>query len=164
MSDTIVILDNIRSAHNVGSVFRTCDAAGVSKIFLLGITPTPIDRFGRPQPEIQKTSLGAVDTVEWEHIGSGETRAVEEGLELIVRLKESGYSIVVVEQVPHSVSFYDFEPTPKTVFIFGAEVEGVHPEIIAAADQVLEIPMAGQKESLNVSVTTGIVLFGTKKC
>lgn len=157
----IVILDNIRSAHNVGSVFRTSDGAGVSKIYLIGPTPTPIDRFGREQPEIKKTSLGASKSVEWEHVGDAGSKSGDETEGLITRLKEDGYTVVSVEQTPDSISFYDFKVPDKVVYIFGAEVDGVQPEIIKASDQTLEIPMVGMKESLNVSVTAGIVLFKT---
>ncbi len=154
-----IILDNIRSAHNVGSIFRSADGAGVEKIYLVGPTPTPIDRFGRIQPEIAKTSLGANDSIPWEHIGKAGSGSVQEALVLITQLKEKGFTIVAVEQAQHSISLYDFTVPEKVVYILGAEVEGVHREIIDVADVVLEIPMAGIKESLNVSVTAGIVLF-----
>ena len=154
-----IILDNIRSAHNVGSIFRSSDGAGVEKIYLVGPTPTPVDRFGRSQPEIVKTSLGASESIPWEHVGSADSESVEEALSLIASLKKDGFAIVVVEQAPDSISLYDFEVPQKVVYVMGAEVEGVHQEIIEVADVVVEIPMAGMKESLNVSVTAGIVLF-----
>lgn len=157
--EKIVILDNIRSTHNVGSIFRTSDAAGVSKILLLGITPTPIDRFGRLQPEIAKTSLGATDSVAWEKVGEGDTLATIEGVTLVYKLKGEGFTVVAVEQAEDAVMLHDFEPPEKVVYILGAEVEGVQSELIGVADVVLEIPMLGMKESLNVSVTAGIVLF-----
>ncbi len=154
-----IILDNIRSAHNVGSIFRSADGAGVEKIYLVGPTPTPIDRFGRLQPEIAKTSLGASQSVGWKHIGNAGSESVKESLELIKTLKDEGFIVVAVEQAPHSVSLYDFEVPQKVVYIMGAEVEGVHQELIDVADIVLEIPMLGMKESLNVSVTAGLVMF-----
>jgi len=154
-----IILDNIRSAHNVGSIFRSSDGAGVEKVYLVGPTPTPVDRFGRPQPEIVKTSLGACDSVEWEHIGDTGSESIQESISLINTLKDDGFTIVAVEQAPHSVSLYDFTVPEKVVYIMGAEVEGVHQELIDVCDLVLEIPMKGIKESLNVSVTAGIVLF-----
>lgn len=154
-----IILDNIRSAHNVGSIFRSSDGAGVEKIYLVGPTPTPLDRFGRAQPEIIKTSLGASESIQWEHIGDAGSESVAEALALIAQLKKEGFTIVAVEQVPDSVSLYDFKMPEKIVYIMGAEVEGVHQELIEVADVVLEIPMSGIKESLNVSVTAGIVLF-----
>ncbi len=155
----IVILDAIRSAHNVGSIFRTSDAAGVEKIYLAGPTPDPIDRFGRVQKEIAKTSLGASESVPWEHVGTIDNRATEEVLQLIAVLATEGYTIVAVEQGAGSVDVYDFNVPKKVAYIFGAEVEGVQEELMKAADVVLELPMQGMKESLNVSVAAGIVLF-----
>ena len=154
-----IILDNIRSAHNVGSIFRSSDGAGVEKIYLVGPTPTPVDRFGRPQPEIVKTSLGASESIQWEHIGDAGSESVQEALALITKLKSEGFIVVAVEQSPKSVSLYGFVVPEKVVYIMGAEVEGVHKELIEIADVVVEIPMQGMKESLNVSVTAGIVLF-----
>lgn len=159
MSQKIVILDSIRSAHNVGSIFRTSDGAGVQKIYLCGPTPDPIDRFGRTQNEIMKTSLGACESIPWEHIGTIDNRATEEVGALCTELKKDGFTIVVVEQAPGSVDLYDFQVPDKVAYIFGTEVEGVQQTLIDIADVVLELPMAGVKESLNVSVTAGIVLF-----
>lgn len=156
MPQKIIILDNIRSAHNVGSIFRTADGAGVEKIYLLGYTPTPIDRFGRPQPEIAKTSLGASEVIPFENIENADAE------NLIARLKQEGFAIVAVEQIPSSVSLYDFTVPPKVCYILGNEIDGVSKEIVALADMAVEIPMEGQKESLNVSVTAGIVLFHRK--
>ena len=159
MSEKIVLIDNVRSAHNVGSIFRTADGAGVSKIYLIGPTPTPTDRFGREQPEIAKTSLGASTSVSWEHVGEMEKKSTNEAVDLIGRLQNDGFTVVAVEQTPTSISLHDFTVPQKVAYIFGAEVEGVQQELIDAADSVLEIPMQGAKESLNVSVTAGIVLF-----
>lgn len=153
MPQKIIILDNIRSAHNVGSIFRTADGAGVGKIYLLGYTPTPVDRFGRPQPEIAKTSLGASEVIPFEHIENTDTE------NLIERLKQEGFQIVAVEQTPSSVSLYDFTVPPKVCYIVGNEIDGVSEELLSLADTAVEIPMEGKKESLNVSVTAGIVLF-----
>lgn len=153
MSQKIIILDNIRSAHNVGSIFRTADGAGVEKIYLLGYTPTPIDRFGRPQPEIIKTSLGASEIIPFEHIENTDAES------LINHLKQEGFAIVAVEQTSSSVSLYDFTVPPKVCYILGNEVEGVSRGLLTLADTVVEIPMEGQKESLNVSVSAGIALF-----
>lgn len=149
----VVILDNIRSSHNVGSIFRTSDGAGVELIYLLGYTPTPIDRFGRVEPKIAKTSLSATLSVPWEQV---EPR---DELALITRLKSDGYTVVAVEQTKQAVDFYEFDVPDKVAYIFGAEVEGVRPELLAAVDKIIELPMRGKKESLNVSVTAGIVLF-----
>lgn len=159
MQETVVILDNIRSAHNVGSMFRTADGAGVSKLYLVGITPAPTDRFGRVQPEIKKTSLGATESVAWEKVGSGGDTAGDEAKGLIARLKADGFTVVAVEQSPKAISFHDFTRPEKVAYILGAEVEGVQPALLNAVDQIIEIPMHGQKESLNVSVTAGIILF-----
>lgn len=156
MSQKIIILDNIRSAHNVGSIFRTADGAGVGKIYLLGYTPTPVDRFGRLQPEIAKTSLGASEVIPFEHIENVDTE------NLIERLKEEGYVIVAVEQTVNSINLYDLTVPPKVCYVLGNEIDGVGKELLALADIAVEIPMRGKKESLNVSVTAGIVLFHRK--
>lgn len=148
-----VILDNIRSAHNVGSIFRTADGAGVSKIFLVGVTPCPVDRFGRTQSEIAKTSLGAAEIVPWQHVSD------EEAILLLGRLRREGVKVVAVEQAPHSVSLDEFSVPKNVAYIFGNEVDGVSSGLLQESQQVLEIPMAGEKESLNVSVAAGIVLF-----
>ena len=159
MKEKRIILDNIRSAHNVGSIFRSADGAGADKIYLVGPTPTPVDRFGREQPEIVKTSLGASQSIPWEHIGESSSVSTNEALTLITSLKQEGFTVVAVEQASQSISFYDFEVPDKVVYIMGAEVDGVQKELIEAADVVVEIPMKGIKESLNVSVTAGIILF-----
>lgn len=148
---TMVILHNIRSAHNVGSVFRSADGAGVTKIFLTGYTPSPIDRFGREREEILKTSLGATHTVPYE--------VVPDIQELITRLTKEGVTLVAVEQTPHAIPYTSYVPKGDTVYIFGNEVTGVEPEILPRASVHIQIPMSGMKESLNVSVCAGIVLF-----
>lgn len=155
MSSKILILDNIRSAHNVGSIFRTADGAGVEKIFLVGVTPCPIDRFGRAQPEIMKTSLGASDTVPWELVTDADINTV------ISSLKSKDFIIAAIEQTETSIPLDDFKVPDKVVYIFGNEIGGVQPALLDVADSIVEIPMKGKKESLNVSVTTGIVLFKT---
>ncbi len=143
----IVLLDNVRSAHNVGSIFRTCDAFLVEKIYLCGITPTP------PHPEIHKTALGATDHVKWEH--------VEESLCIAEQLKNEGYTILSVEQVHLStpLSEIDISNHKKSVLIFGHEVYGVDQKLIDISDICIEIPQRGTKHSLNVSVCAGIVLY-----
>lgn len=146
-----MILENIRSAHNVGAIFRTADGAGVQKIFIVGHTPAPIDRFGRVQPEIQKTSLGAAVTVAWEYVTSL--------TETIKKLQGEGAVVVAVEQTPAAVTYTDYAPEGKVAFIFGNEVEGVSPTTLALVDQCIEIKMSGVKESLNVATTAGIILF-----
>lgn len=150
----ILILHNIRSAHNVGSIFRTADAAGVLKIYLVGYTPRPTDRFGRVQSEIKKTSLGASETVPWEH--------VDDIFALMAGLKKKDACIVAIEQTHKAIPYDEFCIKKSTAFIFGNEVEGVPREIYEKADCVVAIPMRGKKESLNVSVAVGIVLFNTQ--
>ncbi len=142
-----ILLDNIRSLNNVGSAFRTSDAFLIEKIYLGGITGTP------PHRDIQKTALGATDSVAWEH--------VESPLELVGELKKEGYTIVSVEQVDKSVMLDDFTPEPEKKYcvVFGNEVFGVDEEVVAASDICLEIPQHGTKHSLNISVSLGIVVW-----
>lgn len=147
----IVILHNIRSHYNVGAIFRTCDGAGVSKVYLSGYTPAPTDRFGRAVPEIHKTALGAEAVVPWE--------VTQDLPGLILELKGDGITVVAVEQSPTSIKLPDYQSKAKTAYIFGSETEGVPEEILSLVDDVLELPMLGEKESLNVSVTAGIVLY-----
>ncbi len=146
-----LILENIRSAYNVGAIFRSADGAGVSKIFLIGYTPTPVDRFGRIQPEIAKTSLGASEEIAWEH-SADVTSAIQSAREL-------GSEIVAVEQAKSSVALPDFEVPNSVTYIMGNEVGGVSQEALSLVDAIVEIPMHGTKESLNVSVTAGIILY-----
>jgi tRNA G18 (ribose-2'-O)-methylase SpoU len=146
-----LILENLRSAHNVGSIFRTADAAGVHRIHLVGHTPAPLDRFGRVQPEIEKTSLGASTVIPW-CIHADIHSAVAD-----VRAPET--SVVAVEQTAAAISLADYSTPASVVYIFGNEVSGVSEAALAAADTIVEIPMRGSKESLNVSVAAGIVLY-----
>ena len=146
-----IILEDIRSAYNVGAIFRTADGAGVAKVFLTGYTPEPIDRFGRQQPEIKKTSLGASETMPWEK--------VESLSEFIIQLKSEEVTVIAVEQVEGSVMLADFVEPEKVAYILGNEVDGVSKEACALADKIVELPMLGNKESLNVSVTAGIVMY-----
>jgi len=151
-TETSVILFNLRSAHNVGSIFRTADGAGVKKIYLVGHTPTPYDRFGRVQSEIKKTSLGATDSVVWEH-----HQQIDSVLTL---LKQQRYCLVAVEQHPLAVAYNEYTfSADKVAFIFGNEIDGVPDAVCQASDAVIEIPLQGKKESLNVAVVAGIVLF-----
>ncbi len=152
---TILILHNIRSAHNVGSIFRTADAAGVSKIYLTGYTPTPLDRFGRPQKEIAKTALGAEQTLPWKQYKNIGT--------LMRMLKRDGYFLIAVEQSQDSVHYSAVRTHAKTAFLVGNEVRGISKQLLAQCDVVAEIPMRGKKESLNVGVATGVALFGILK-
>jgi 23S rRNA (guanosine2251-2'-O)-methyltransferase len=141
----VVILDNIRSALNVGAIFRTCDGAGVSKLYLCGITPYP------PHNRIPKTALGAVEFVNWERRTST--------LELITELKSAGYQIWAIEQAPTTESYFTQNPPQKLALIFGNEISGVDPQVLATCDKVIEIPMFGQKNSLNVATTVGIITY-----
>lgn len=142
-----LVLDNIRSLHNVGSAFRTADAFRIEKIYLTGITGTP------PHREIEKTALGATASVDWAY--------VEKPEEAVRALKESGYQIVVVEQTTDSVPLNTFRVAPdqKYALVFGNEVKGVSEEVIALGDWALEVPQVGTKHSLNISVCLGIVLW-----
>jgi 23S rRNA (guanosine2251-2'-O)-methyltransferase len=148
----VLVLHNIRSVHNVGSIFRTADAAGVAKIFLTGYTPTPLDRFGRERKDFIKVSLGAEKTVLWE--------ATPQLAPVLKKLKADGYDIVAVEQCEKSTPLFDYKPANKKIaLILGNEVLGISTPSLKYADEVLEIPMHGKKESLNVSVAAGIALF-----
>ena len=141
-----VVLDNVRSLHNVGSVFRTCDAFLIHEILLCGVTGQP------PHSEMEKTALGATETVDWKYF-SKTSDAVE-------YLKENGWKIYAVEQTKNSVLLQDFVITKeKVAFVFGNEVYGVDQEVIDQCDGVIEIPQAGTKHSLNIAVSAGIVLW-----
>lgn len=146
-SGTVVVLDNIRSAHNVGSIFRTSDAFKVDRVYLCGISACP------PSAEIHKSALGAEYGVPWEHF--------DDTMEAVSRLRDEGYVIVSAEQTEHSVKLQDFTPSSgrKYAVVFGNEVEGVRQDVVDASDFALEIPQYGAKHSLNVSVSAGVVLW-----
>ncbi len=146
-----VILDNVRSVHNVGSLFRTCDGAGVATLYLCGVTPTPLDRFGRVRKDMAKVALGTEHTTPWEHY--------ESTLACITQLKKDGVHVVAVEQDDRAQTYTDVVTDVPTAFVFGEETKGLSRDILDACDAVIEIPMHGKKESLNVSVSAGIVLF-----
>lgn len=141
--------------HNVGSIFRTADAGGVEKIYLCGITPTPIDEFKKSRPQITKVSLGAEKYIAWEKCA--------QTYRVIDQLKKEGFHIVAVEQNKDSIPLNTFQLAQKElasmVLVFGHEIKGLSPAILKRADVILEIPMRGKKESLNVSVAFGIVVF-----
>jgi len=163
----IVILQNLRSLHNVGSIFRTSDAAGVEKIYLVGTTPTPLDRFGRAREQFSKVSLGAERSLKWEKADSLSKLAKE--------LKKDGWTVVAVEQHKDSRPYNKLlkSKSKKVAIILGNEPKGLTASELKVADEILEIPMSGAmvrqahhprrsgrgKESLNVSVAAGIVLF-----
>ena len=147
-SGVVLVLDNIRSAHNVGSAFRTADAFGVDKIYLGGICPVP------PSPELHKVALGAEEVVPFEQ--------VQDVVGLIRRLQADGFTVVAVEQTVHSVKLDAFrrEPSARYALVFGNEVAGVQQEVVDACNYALEIPQQGTKHSLNVSVSIGVILWG----
>ena len=146
-----VLLHNIRSTHNVGSIFRTSDALGVTKIYLSGFTPTPLDRFGKPRKDMVKVALGAEKTVAWQYVKKPE--------EIIKKLKKQKYKIMAVEQSKSSVDYKKVRVSYPVLFIIGNEVGGISKKILALCDTVSEIPMKGNKESLNLSVAFGVALF-----
>ena len=143
----IVILDNVRSLNNIGSVFRSADAFLLKKIYLCGITAKP------PHKDIQKTALGATETVEWEYTA--------DTLEVVEKLRQQGVKVYSVEQAENSQFLNDFQPQRETTyaFIFGNEVKGVQQQVVSASDGVLEIPQLGSKHSLNISVSAGVVIW-----
>ena len=143
----IVVLDDVRSMYNVGSVFRTSDTFRVEAVYLCGISCTP------PATEIHKTALGAEDSVAW--------RYFKTALEAVDELKKAGYTVFSVEQVEHSTKLQTFEPQrgQKYAVVLGNEVKGVHQEVVDASDGCLEIPQLGTKHSMNVSVTAGIIIY-----
>ena len=170
-SGVVLVLDNVRSAHNVGSAFRTADAFGVDRIYLGGICPVP------PSPELHKVALGAEEVVPFEHVA--------DVVDLVHRLQSAGYTVIAVEQTVNSVKLNELQafqsggdtgssehrpflceeepvssPERKIALIFGNEVEGVQQEVVDACDFALEIPQKGTKHSLNVSVSIGVVLWG----
>ncbi len=147
----ILILPDIRSAENVGAIFRTADAVGMDKIYLVGITPAPVDRFGRDRNDIAKSALGAEKTILWEQR--------ENLVELILELKNQGYKIIALEQDEKSVDYKEVKIAEKNAFLLGTETTGLTKEILDMCDTIAEIPMKGEKESLNVSVAFGVAIF-----
>ena len=151
-SKTVLLLCDIRSVENVGAIFRTADACGVSEIILGGYTPAPLDRFGRPRKDLAKAALGAETFIPW--------RAEKNSLTVIKKMKGEGFLAVAVEQSPKAVDYKTVEIKGKnSLIILGNEVDGISPAIIEEADIVVQITMLGHKKSLNVSVATGIVLY-----
>ena len=143
----IIVLDNIRSLNNIGSVFRTSDAFLIEKIFLCGITATP------PHNDIRKTALGSTQTVDWEY--------AESTLEVIHRLKTEGVHVISIEQAEKATQLHDFTPMDNITYalVFGNEVKGVSQEVVDASDTIIEIPQFGTKHSLNISVSCGVVVW-----
>ncbi|MEY2664377.1 MAG: hypothetical protein RIT04_185 [Candidatus Parcubacteria bacterium] len=155
-----LLLHDIRSVHNVGSIFRTADAFGVARIYISGVTPTPKDRFGRARADLAKVALGAEQTVPHEVIEGG----IDGVHDFIKKMKKSGMKIVALEQDARSVHYREVHAQNSVdqpiLLIVGNEVDGVDKKTLDIVDVIAEIPMQGKKESLNVSVATGIALFG----
>ncbi len=152
-SELSLILHNLRSAHNVGAIFRTAEAAGVKKIFLTGYTPLPRDRFGKINKEIAKTALGAEKLVAWQK---------EKSFSLLVkklRIENSKIEIVALEQAPNSIDYKKFKLTGPTALVLGNEVDGLDQKTLKLCDAIIEIPLCGEKESLNVATAAGIAVF-----
>lgn len=149
--DIRVVLHNIRSAHNVGSIFRTADALGVTHIYCSGYTPAPLDRFNRPVKEIAKTALGAEKSIAWEVLKRPNT--------ILEKLKKEGFTVVGIEQDKRAQDYKTYASPEKIVLLVGNEVRGLSSSLRDSCDVLLEIPMRGKKESLNVGVSFGIGLF-----
>ena len=159
--NAVLILHNIRSKLNVGSIFRTADALGITKIYLTGYTPAPMDRFDRVVQEISKSALGAEKNIPWEK--------KKDPFSIIKKLKDEGFYIIAIEQSQKSIDYKKIKSKFPTAFILGNEVAGISPALLSTADVIAEIPMQeelsrnrsadGRKESLNVSVSAGIALF-----
>jgi 23S rRNA (guanosine2251-2'-O)-methyltransferase len=150
--EVYLLLHDIRSTHNVGSIFRTADAAGISKIYISGYTPRPINQFGKPIKEIAKTALGAEQTIPWEDCGKTPTS-------LIKKLKNKGVQVIALEQDANSVDYKKIKVKYPMLFVLGNEVEGVSKSLLKHTDVICEIPMRGKKESLNVGVSFGVAIF-----
>lgn len=150
-NDSILILPDIRSAINIGAIFRTADAVGIDKIYLTGLTPRPTDKFGRIQKDITKSALGAETWIPWEY---------KKSLSAIIgKLRRDGYTIIAIEQDKKAIDYRKVGKLKKVAIIMGPEVEGLSKKILDKCDLIAEIPMNGKKESLNVSVACGVALF-----
>ena len=147
MKEVVVILEDVRSTFNVGSVLRTADGSGCTKVYMCGITPDG------NHPKVKKTALGAEEFMQWEHR--------KDINELLSELKSEGFQLISVEQSPNSISYKDLKLDDKAAFIFGNEITGVSEKTLEASDSIAEIPMLGKKNSLNISTTVGIILYNT---
>ncbi len=149
----IAVLDNLRSVHNVGSIFRTCNAVGIEKIYLCGTTPTPLDHKGLKRKDFAKVALGAEDTLLWKYC--------ESTTECIKKLKGEGCYILALEQDVNSVDYKAVDITDKkdVALIVGHEVDGITKNVLELSDVIVEIPMLGTKESLNVTIAFGVVVY-----
>lgn len=146
-----LVLYNIRSVYNTASIFRTADGAGIYKIFLTGYTPKPVDEFGKIRPEFSKVSLGAEKNVPWEYYKNINN--------LILKLKKENIKIIALEQSPSTINYKKFKPKFPCALIIGNEVNGIPKKILDKCGAIIEIPMCGKKESLNVSVAAGIAIY-----
>lgn len=149
--EVFVLLNNIRSIHNVGSIFRTASALGVSKIYLSGFTPTPTDRFGKKRTDFAKVSLGSENLLNWEYL--------ENPIRFLNKIKKEGVEIVSIEQDKKSIDYKKVKIKYPVIFMVGEETKGIDKKILKISDRIVEIPMKGNKESLNVSVSFGVALF-----
>jgi tRNA G18 (ribose-2'-O)-methylase SpoU len=155
--NSVVILNNIRSNENVGSIFRTGDAAGVSKIILTGYTPAPVDKFGRKNKALAKSALGAEEFVEWEKVSS-----LKRAIERLKKEKIEKLKVVAVEQDKKAIDYRNYKLLASSynlALVFGNEVTGLSQNDLKLCDEIIEIPMKGKKESLNVAVAAGVILF-----
>jgi tRNA G18 (ribose-2'-O)-methylase SpoU len=150
-----LILDNIRSVHNVGSIFRTAETLGISKIFCIGTTPTPKDRFNRKRSDMAKVALGAEDLIPWEY--------AEDAVSLVKKLQKDKFTVIALEQNEKSIDYKEIkinkDEDDKLAIILGNEVTGVSANLLQMSDIIAEIPIRGKKESLNVSISAGIFLY-----
>ncbi len=146
-----LVLDNIRSSYNVGAIFRTADAVGINKIFLTGVTPCPVDKFNRVSSRIAKSALGSEQTVSWEYKKNISS--------VLKKLVESRVQIIALEQAPKSVNYKKIKLAKNWALVLGEETKGLPRAVLGKCDVIAEIPMKGKKESLNVSVATGVALF-----
>ncbi len=148
-----ILLDNLRSVHNVGSIFRTANAVGIQKIYLCGTTPTPLNVYGQKRKDFSKVALGADDSIEWEYF--------ESSLGCVKKLKEENYYIIAVEQAKGSTDYKEvvIPQSSNPLFVIGNEVDGISKEILELGDVIAEIPMAGTKESLNVTIALGVAVY-----
>jgi tRNA G18 (ribose-2'-O)-methylase SpoU len=151
--DIRLLLDDIRSVHNVGSIFRTAETVGVSRIYCAGTTPTPLDRFNQKRSDFAKVALGAEDLISWEHLNQSAS------LRSVRALKKEGFKAISLEQDSASIDYKKIKATEKMLIILGNEVGGVSRSLLKLSDQIAEIPLKGKKESLNVSVAAGVFLF-----
>lgn len=151
--EAILVVDNVRSVMNVGSMFRTSNALGIKKIYICGITPTPLDKYGRPRKDFAKVSLGAEETTNWEYIPTT--------LECIKKLNKEGYLTIAIEQNKNAVDYktIDINERQKIAIVMGSETDGVSNDVLEEVSLIAEIPMLGSKESLNVVIAFGIATY-----